>query len=213
MKIADNILRHHLQNVLFVSGSAYGGKTTMTRKLEETYGFLRYREGTKYDEHLAYADRTHQPAMCYERGDLKDFFNRPPDLYAQWIIDSITEEAEMAIVDLIQLSQHRKVVADVQIPVGYLSRIATFEQVILLVADPAMIVENYFAREDKREVYDAIMSMPNPQRTLANVKKALKLAAVPVEVYQNSGFKCLVRDDCRSIDETFHQIERHFGLI
>ena len=54
--------------------------------------------------------------------------------------------------------------------------------------------------------------MPHPQRTLANVKAALRLAAVPVETYQKSGFMGIVRDDRKSIDETFQQIERHFGL-
>jgi len=77
MNIADNILKHHLKNVLFVSGTAYGGKTTMTKLIEGKYGFLRYRESTKFNEHLAYANKHYQPAMCYERGDWQRFFNRP----------------------------------------------------------------------------------------------------------------------------------------
>ena len=40
MNIADNILKHHLKNVLFVTGTAYGGKTTMTKLIEKVLRVL-----------------------------------------------------------------------------------------------------------------------------------------------------------------------------
>jgi adenylate kinase family enzyme len=212
MNIADNILKNHLQNVLFVSGTAYGGKTTMTKLIEEKYGFLRYRESTKFDEHLAYANKHYQPAMCYERRDMQSFFNRPVDEYANWLKDSIAEQAEMAIIDLIKLSQNQKVIADVHIPLEYLKHIAEYHQVVLLIAEPEMIVENYFNREDKQEIYECIMSTPHPQEILENVKNALKAAAIPLEEFYKSGFKCIIRDDDRSIEQTFREIEKHFHL-
>ena len=212
MNIADNILKHHLQNVLFVSGTAYGGKTTMTKRIEEKYGFLRYREGTKFDEHLAYANKHYQPAMCYERRDWQSFFNRPAEEYAKWLEDSIAEQAEMAIIDLIKLSQDQRVIADVHIPLEDLKRIAEYHQVVLLIAEPEMIVENFFNREDKQDMYECIMSTPHPQETLENVKNALRTASIPLEEFYKSGFKCIVRDDSRSIEQTFREIERHFHL-
>jgi adenylate kinase family enzyme len=212
MNIADNILKHHLQNVLFVSGTAYGGKTTMTKRIEEKYGFLRYREGTKFNEHLVYANKHYQPAMCYERRDWQSFFNRPAEEYAKWLKDSIAEQAEMAIIDLIRLSQHQRVIADVQIPLEYLKHIAEYHQVVLLIAEPEMIVENFFNREDKQDMYECIMSTPHPQETLENVKNALRTASIPLEEFYKSGFKCIVRDDSRSIEQTFREIERHFHL-
>ena len=33
MKIANNIIKEHLKNVYFLCGGAYGGKTTMARKI------------------------------------------------------------------------------------------------------------------------------------------------------------------------------------
>ena len=212
MNIADNILKHHLKNVLFVSGTAYGGKTTMTKLIEEKYGFLRYRESTKFDEHRAYANKHYQPAMCYERGDWQSFFNRPAEEYAKWLKDGIAEEAEMAIIDMIKLSQDQRVIADVHIPLEYLKFIAEYHQVVLLIAEPEMIVENFFNREDKQDMYECIMSTPHPQETLENVKKALKASAIPLEEFHRSGFKCIIRDDDRSIEQTFHEIEEHFHL-
>ena len=212
MNIADNILKHHLQNVLFVSGTAYGGKTTMTKRIEEKYGFLRYRESTKFDEHLVYANKRYQPAMCYERRDWQSFFNRPAEEYAKWLKDGIAEQAEMAIIDLIKFSQDQRVIADVHIPLEDLKRIAEYHQVVLLIAEPEMIVENFFNREDKQDMYECIMSTPHPQETLENVKNALRTASIPLEEFYKSGFKCIVRDDNRSIEQTFREIERHFHL-
>lgn len=213
MNISNNILKHHLKNVLFVSGTAYGGKTTMTKLIEKKYGFIRYREGTKFDEHFEYADKQYQPAMCYERGDLNSFFNRPVDEYAKWLKDTVYEQAEMALIDLIKLSKNQKVIADVQIPLEYLMEIADYSQVVLLIAKPDVIRENYFKREDKKEIYDCIMSMPNPEKTLENVNNALEKATIPHEKFHNSGFKYIVRDEDSTIEKTFYEIEKYFNLI
>ena len=213
MNIADNILKHHLKNVLFVSGTAYGGKTTMAKLIEEKHGILRYRQSARFDEHLAYANKHYQPAMCYERRDWQSFFNRPADEYAKWLKDGIAEQAEMTIIDLIKLSQNQRVIADVHIPLEDLKHIAEYDQVVLLIAEPEMIVENYFNREDKQEIYECIMSMPHPQETLENVKNALRTASIPLEEFYRSGFKCIVRDDNRSIEQTFREIEKHFHLV
>jgi hypothetical protein len=150
--------------------------------------------------------------MCYERGDWQSFFNGPPDEYAKWLEDSIAEQAEMAIIDLIKLSQNQRVIADVDIPLEYLKRIAEYHQVVLLIAEPEMIVETFFNREDKQDMYDCIMSTPHPQETLENVRNSLKAAAIPLEEFYKSGFKCIVRDDNKGIEQTFHEIERHFHL-
>ena len=35
MKIADNIIQERLKNVYILCGGAYGGKTTMAKRIEE----------------------------------------------------------------------------------------------------------------------------------------------------------------------------------
>jgi len=51
--------------------------------------------------------------MCFDRSqDWNAFFNQPVEDYHKWLTDGIYEEAEMAIVDLIKLSQAQTVVAD-----------------------------------------------------------------------------------------------------
>ncbi len=74
------------------------------------------------------------------------------------------------------------------------------------------MVENCFNRPDKKNLLDCVMSMPGPEKTLGNVENALRLAALPVDEYQATGFKVLVRNDSRGIAKTLAEIEMHFGL-
>jgi tRNA A37 threonylcarbamoyladenosine biosynthesis protein TsaE len=39
MNIANNILKHSLQNVYFLTGTMLAGKTTMSKALAEKHGF------------------------------------------------------------------------------------------------------------------------------------------------------------------------------
>lgn len=42
MNIADNVLKHHLKHVYWVSGTNCGGKTTMTNYLARKHGVVVY---------------------------------------------------------------------------------------------------------------------------------------------------------------------------
>lgn len=40
MIIENNILRHYLKNVYFITGTAYAGKSTMVKMLAEQYNLI-----------------------------------------------------------------------------------------------------------------------------------------------------------------------------
>ncbi|GLX68050.1 hypothetical protein MU1_23950 [Paenibacillus glycanilyticus] len=40
MNIADNILKHHLQNVYIITGQACAGKTTVSKYLADKYDLI-----------------------------------------------------------------------------------------------------------------------------------------------------------------------------
>ena len=40
MKIENNILKHYLKNVYFITGTAYAGKSTAVRMLAKQYGVI-----------------------------------------------------------------------------------------------------------------------------------------------------------------------------
>ena len=49
MNIAENILKHSLQNVYFLSGPAMAGKTTMSKALTEKHGFIHFNDNWHED--------------------------------------------------------------------------------------------------------------------------------------------------------------------
>lgn len=63
--IEGNILRYYLQNMYFITGTAYAGKSTMVAMLAKKYGMIRCGENyhTKYAGEIATPER--QPGMCY----------------------------------------------------------------------------------------------------------------------------------------------------
>jgi adenylate kinase family enzyme len=49
MRIAENILKHSLKNVLFLAGTPCGGKTTMAKALCKKYGFYHFNDNWHED--------------------------------------------------------------------------------------------------------------------------------------------------------------------
>lgn len=214
MEIADNILRYHLRNVLFVNGCAYAGKSTLCAMLAQKHGLYHYRENSRAAEHRRLADPAHQPELCYPFGDWERFFNRSPEDYERWIYQGGAEEAGMEIIDLIQLAQDRRVIVDSIIPVDMLRRIAGYHQVAILLAPPQISVSRFFDREDKQDILACIQSTRDPERTMANFRASLARINSPEHYreYADSGFFCLSRGQEDTLQENFRALERHFGL-
>lgn len=214
MKIADNIIKEQLKNVYFLSGGAYGGKTTMAKLIEEKHGICRYRQGDHYDDYASGAKPEFQPALCLDRSkDWHGFFAQEPRKYADWMHQELLEEAEFAIVDLIKLSQNQKVIADVIIPLEILKHITDYDHVVLLFAPDEMKRKHYFDRADKDEIYQFILSFQDGEELLDNVIEALNCDNQKEQDSMiNSGFRYIERTEHDTIEKTLDIIEKHFGF-
>lgn len=213
MKIEDNILKHHLKNVLFISGTAYAGKSTMCGMLEKKYNLLHYRENAACSEHWTFADKEHQPNMLYQRNDWNTFFNRFPEEYQRWLYGSMEEESEFEIIDLIKMSEHQRTISDTWLTLSQLKRVADYNQVILLLAPVQVTVEKFFDREDKNDILNCINSLPDPVSTMKNFKKALAYNAEEnLPEFIDSGFKYIMRTDENTLQSNLVALEKHFGL-
>lgn len=215
MKISDNIIKEQLKNVYFLSGGAYGGKTTMAKLIEEKYGICRYRQGDHYDEFSSIATSEFQPALSLDRSkDWHGYFSQEPSKYAAWLQAELEEEAEFVIMDLIKLSQNQKVIADVIIPIDILKSIADPNQVMLLFAPEEMTRKHYFDRADKDEVYQFILSFPDGKELMKNVVEALNYNnADKRNEFITSGFRYIERTNNDTIENTLQIIEKHFDLL
>lgn len=221
MKIENNILKHYLKNVYFITGTAYAGKSTAVKMLADRYGMVFC--GENY--HSAVSDLVAtpdvQPDLCYIKSltDWKDFVTRSPEEYERWIYSAAKEAAEFEIAELISLSRDRKVIADTNIPVDILKEISDYQHVAVMLSPQSMSVERFFDRTDpeKQFLLSVIESCENPQAVMENYRRGLARinSQKHYDEYAGSGFFTLLRqDDGTDTREAVCDIlAKHFGLL
>lgn len=220
MKIENNILKHYLKNVYFITGTAYAGKSTAVRMLAEQYDMVWC--GENY--HIAVSDVVAtpdlQPDLCYRRGltDWKDFVTRSPEEYERWIYNSGREGAGFEIAELISLARDRKVIVDTCIPVDVLKEISDYSRVAVMLSPQSMSVERFFDRSDpdKQFLLGVIDGCEDSEAVMQNYRAGLARinSQEHYDEYANSGFFTLVRED-NGIDtrqEVCDRLAEHFGL-
>ena len=221
MKIANNILKHYLGNVYFITGTAYAGKSTVVRMLAERYGMVMC--GENY--HMAVSEtvatpETH-PDLCYNKSltDWRDFVTRTPEEYERWIYAVGREAAEFEIAELIAISQDKKVIVDTNIPLDVLKEVSDYNHVVVMLSSQSMSVERFFDRDDpdKQFLLNVIDSCDDPTAVMENYRAGLARinSREHYDEYANSGFFTVVREDdgVDTREQVCDRIARHFGLI
>ena len=221
MKIENNILKHYLKNVYFITGTAYAGKSTMVKMLAKRYGMIPCNE----NYHMAVSEivavpETH-PDLCYNRmlTDWKDFVTRTPEEYERWIYSVGREAAEFEIAELISISKNGKVVADTNIPIDVLKEISDYNHVAVMLSPQSMSVDRFFDRDDpeKQFLLRIIDSCDDPEAVRENYRQGLVRinSQEHYDEYANSGFFTVVREDNEldTREELCDKVAAHFGLI
>ncbi|MEE0515454.1 MAG: hypothetical protein UC961_07360 [Emergencia sp.] len=221
MHIENNILKHYLKNVYFITGTAYAGKSTTVKMLAERYDMVFCGENYHIAVSDAVAEPDVQPDLCYRRQltDWKDFVTRSPKEYERWIYNSGREGAGFEIAELISLARDRKVIADTSIPIDILKEISDYDHVAVMLSPQSMSVERFFDRSDpeKRFLLEVIESCENSEAVMENYRRGLALinSREHYDEYAGSGFFTVVREDTK--EDTREQvcdiIAEHFGLL
>lgn len=220
MKIENNILKHYLRNVYFITGTAYAGKSTMVKMLAEKYDMICC--GENYHSAISdiVADPDIQPDLCYikQLKDFKDFVMRTPEEYERWIFSVGREAAEFEVAELISLSGEKKVIVDTNIPIDLLKEISDYHHVVVMLSPQAMSVERFFDRSDpeKQYILSVIKSCENSGEVMENYRRGLALinSKEHYDELAESGFFTIVREDNGkdTREEVCETIARHFGL-
>ena len=221
MKIENNILKHYLKNVYFITGTAYAGKSTTVKMLAERYDMICC--GENY--HMAVSEivatpETH-PDLCYNRSltDWKDFVTRTPEEYERWLYAVGREAAEFAVAELIAISQDKKVVVDTCIPIDILKEITDYDHVAVMLSPQSMSVERFFDRSDpeKQFLLNVIDSCDDPAAVMENYRQGLARinSKEHYDEYANSGFFTVMRKDngLDTREQVCDMIAKHFGLV
>ena len=207
-----------IKNTYFITGNAYAGKSTMVRLLAEKHRGILCEENY-HDRFFPKVDRTEFPGLSYTR-DLKDwhdFIRRTPEEYKAWI-DETAKECEVLELQILPglTGQGEPVFVDTNISLETLRRVAEPGHVLVMLADPKISVGRFFERPDREKqfLYRLILEEPDPQKAMENYRQGLMLINSQ-EVYDrflHSGFPVILRDDDRSIEQTFALVEKVFGL-
>ena len=221
MKIENNILKHYLKNVYFITGTAYAGKSTTVKMLAERYDMVFCGENYHSKVSDAVATPDAQPDICFLKTltDWKEFVTRTPEEYERWIYSTSKEAAEFEVAELISISQDRKVIVDTNIPVGILKEISNYNHVAVMLSPLSMSVDRFFDRSDpeKQFLLNVIESCEDSKSVMENYRQGLELinGQKHYDEYASSGFFTVVRQDTQkdTREEICEIIARHFGLI
>ena len=221
MKIENNILKHYLKNVYFITGTAYAGKSTTVKMLAERYDMVFCGENYHSKVSDAVATPDAQPDICFLKTltDWKEFVTRTPEEYERWIYSTSKEAAEFEVAELISISQDRKVIVDTNIPVGILKEISNYNHVAVMLSPLSLSVDRFFDRSDpeKQFLLNVIESCEDSKTVMENYRQGLELinGQKHSDEYANSGFFTVVRQDTQkdTREEICEIIARHFGLI
>ena len=209
-------------NVYFITGTAYAGKSTMVKLLAEKYNGIACEENY-HDILLPELDAKEFPYVTYTR-DLQDwheFIRRSPEEYLAWI-NGAAKECEILELRILENmlkkeeSQNKKIFVDTNISIETLRKIAKHDHVLIMLSDPDISVRRFFERPDKEKqfLYQLIMEEPDPEAALKNYRKGLELinSQENYDRLLNSGFNVILRDEKLGVQGTLEVVSKKFGL-
>ena len=221
MQIENNVLKHYLRNVYFITGTAYAGKSTMVKMLSERYGLTMCGENYFMNVTDRVADPALQPDLCYFRTikSFEDFVRRSPEEYERWMYSVGREAAGFEIAELISVSKpERGVIVDTNIPLDILQEISDYGHVAVMLSPQSLSVDRFFDRSDpeKRCILEVIEGCGDSAAVMENYRAGLALinSKKHYDEYANSGFFTLVREDDGkdTREEVCEELARHFGF-
>ncbi len=206
-------------NIYFINGNAYAGKSTMVKLLAERHNGICCEENY-HNKLLDNLNKDEFPALTYTR-DLQDwslFIRRSPDEYAAWIDACNAECTKLELQILEELSQEgKKIFVDTNIPTSILHEISDVNHTLIMLADLKISVNRFFDRPDKEKqfIYQLLLAESDPDAAIKNYRAILEKinSRESYEAFKNSGFNVILRDEERSIEETLSLVEKSFKLI
>jgi len=220
MNIANNILKHSLQNVYFFVGTACGGKTTMARELSNKYGFIHFNDNWNEDNFKIWQsiiEEKYQPnATKRKEIDWEEYFSRSVEEFLADKNDNHgnDELLEFSIIELIKLSRNNKVIADIWVSDwDLLMEISDSKRIACLLAPGELIIRDYYVREDHKDFTDCIKSLKNPDKKFETQNELFRLGAKEMaEKAKKYNLFTITRNEESTVENTLILLENHFYL-
>lgn len=213
MDIQNNAIKAYLQNVLFVTGTACGGKSTVSRALAQRHDLLLFNIDQQFDRHRQLSDPAFQPAMNKTFRDADAFFGRSVEEYRQWLLANTREQLDFVLLDLIRLSQDRLVVCDCHLTLEEARLFTDPARVVFLLKEPFNVIDDYCNRPDHQGFNSFINSASDPVKAKATCNETLRsLNEDFYHAVKRSEYFWVERTPDSTVQRTVEMVERHFGL-
>ena len=213
MKIEDNIIKHNLSHVYFLLGTGCAGKTTLAKYLSQKHNMYYYDSDVLCHEHKEISTKSNQPAMNIEHLGWEWYFNRSPLEYSQWLYDSIKEQLDFIIVDLLRLPNDRPIIVDAHCYTNAIQNISSYNRILYLTSGYDIAMEQFFNRDDKNDLYQLMKSLKDPDKVMENFYNTMELMHNKSYNYIiNTGYKYHVRAKDTRIEDLAKFAEEHFSL-
>jgi len=121
---------------------------------------------------------------------------------------------QFSIIELIKLSQYKKVIADVWIEdIDFLLEISDRSRIACLLAPGELIIRDYYEREDHRGFTECIAALENSEAKFETQNELFRIGAQKFfdEAEKRNLFN-IVRTENSTIDGTLRQLEQHFKI-
>lgn len=208
-----------MDDIYYIIGTAYAGKSTMVRRLAKKYNGIECEENyhnRMVDDQL---DKTKFPCLCYTRDiqDWREFIRRTPEEYENWI-DGVTKECEVLELKILEelKKQKRRIFVDTNISIETLKEISDADHVLVMLSEQTVSVNRFFERPDREKqfLYQLLMQEADSDAAMANFREMLMRvnSKERYDKFLHSGFRVLLRDDNRTVDETLEIVERLLKL-
>jgi len=224
MNIANNILKHSLQNVYFLIGTGCGGKTTMARELSKKYGFIHFNDNWHEENFKVWQsiiDEKYQPNSVKRKDkiDWEEYFNRSVDEFLADKNDthSSHEYLDFSVIELVKLSQNNKVIADIWFDndddMQLLAEISDYTRVACMLAPGELIIRDYYQRADHIEFTECIQSLKDPEKKFETQNELFRIHAKEMaEKAKKYNWFSIMRSEESTVEGTLRMLEKHFGL-
>jgi hypothetical protein len=199
----------------------------MCKALAEKHGFvwLDYNHnGEPFRVWKSICDEKNQPLQTKnDRGfneqgayDWDAYYNRS----AEEIIadrperDNNDEFMEYIMIELIKLSQNKKVVTDICAPLELLIEISDYRRIACLLTSPELVTTvNYGSRDDHKDYLNWIMSLNDSENKIAKQDEVFRIDTEKIfrEVEENNLFS-ITRTAESTVEGTLKLLEKHFIL-
>lgn len=220
IQISTNLIRHYLQNVYFINGHSYAGKSTMVKMLSQRYDMIQCGENYHDAFPRKKLSRWEQPGLCYfdTMSGWEEWLNMTPEEHWNWTRQVSLECVELEVLELVRLaSSGKKVIVDTNIPPEILREISDYDHVAIMLCDPPDITaKRFFDREDpdKKFMMEKIMQCPDPEATLRNFNSWALYHPMQETDWNHTGFFTYIRSDFETDirEQVCAILASHFGL-